>query len=178
MLPLRIGSLPKALAALALLCACSGPALYRPYSAEGDYGYSEVNVAKNRYEVYFHGPADMEDADAKRFAIFRAAEIGRREGFAFFRIAGSKIRREVSRDYRLEPELFPENPWTGENLTREQREQRAWEDSRRRRQRMTKTVRETPVVQLTIQYRDEDCDDCLSVAAKVNEAVEQGVLKP
>jgi hypothetical protein len=158
------------------LAACSAPALYRPYADSGSYGYSEVNIAKNRYEVFFHGPSDLDDAAAKNFAIVRAAEIGRRNAFPYFRVAGSKVRRETTREF-LEPELFPQNRWTGESLTREERERRAWEDSRRRRQRRA-TLKEEPVVQLTVYYRTEDCDDCLSVEEKVREAVEQGILKP
>ena len=161
-----------------VLCACAAPALYRPYADTGSYGYSEVNIAKNRYDVYFHGPSDLDDATAKNYAIVRAAEIGKQNGFLYFRLASTRIRRETSYEALREPELFPEHPWTGENLTREEREQRAWEDSRRRRQRMSTSVKEEPVVQLTVQYRDEDCDDCLSVESKVREAVEQGILKP
>lgn len=160
------------------LCACAAPALYRPYADSGSYGYSEVNIAKNRYEVYFHGPSDLDDATAKNYAIVRAAEIGRQNGFTYFRLANTRIRRERSSEILREPELFPQNPWTGESLTREQREQRAWEDSRRRRQRMSVSVKEEPVVQLTVQYRDEDCNDCLTVDSKVREAVDRGILKP
>ena len=160
------------------LTACSAPALYRPYADTGSYGYSEVNIAKNRYEVYYHGPSDLDDATAKNYAIVRAAEIGRQNGFTYFRLANTRIRRERSSEILREQELFPQNPWTGESLTREQREQRAWEDSRRRRQRMSVSVKEEPVVQLTVQYRNEDCDDCLTVASKVDEAVGQGILKP
>jgi hypothetical protein len=160
------------------LSACAAPALYRPYADTGSYGYSEVNIAKNRYEVYFHGPSDLDDAAAKNFAIVRAAEIGRQNGFTYFRLANTRIRRETSSEIRREPELFPRHGWTGESLSREERERRAWEDSRRRRQRLSMTVKEEPVVQLTVQYRNEDCDDCLSVESKVREAVEQGILKP
>lgn len=170
--------LAAALAATLLFTACAAPALYRPYSDSGDYGYSEVEVAKNRYEVYFHGPADLEDAAAKNFAIVRAAEIGKRNGFGWFRVAASRIRRETIRETSLQPDLFPQNAWTGESYTREEREQREWENARRRQQKLRMTVREEPVVQLTIQYRTEDCDDCLSIDTKVNEAIGQGILKP
>jgi hypothetical protein len=162
----------------AVLGACSAPALYRPYADSGSYGFSEVNIAKNRYDVYFHGPSDLDDAAAKNYAIIRAAEIGKQNGFIYFRLASTRIRREVSFEAVREPELFPANPWTGENLTREERERRAWEDSRRRRQKMSTTRTEEPVVQLTVQYRNEDCDDCLTVESKIQEAIEQGILKP
>jgi hypothetical protein len=159
-----------------LLAACSAPALYRPYADSGSYGYSEVNIAKNRYEVFFHGPADLDDAAAKNFAIARAAEIGKRNGFLYFRVANSRVRRETTREY-LEPELFPQNRWTGESLTREERERRAWEDSRRRRQRVV-ALKPEPVAQLNVYFRNDDCEDCLSVEEKLREAVEQGILKP
>ena len=162
----------------ALLSACSAPALYRPYADTGSYGYSEVEIAKNRYEVFFHGPSDIDDATAKNYAIVRAAEIGRANGFTHFRLANSRVRREVSREITSEPELFPQYRWTGESLSREERERRAWEESRRRRQRSRMTVKEEPVVQMTVQYRNEDCDDCLAVATKVQESVDRGILKP
>jgi hypothetical protein len=169
------GTFTSCIALAFCLSACSAPALYRPYADTGSYGYSEVNVAKNRYEVFFHGPSDIDDAAAKNFAIVRAAELGRQNGFAYFRLANSRVRRETYREV-LEPELFPRNQWTGESMSREERERRAWEDSRRRRQRVV-TLKPEPVVQLTVQYRNEDCEDCLEVAAKVSEALEQGILK-
>jgi hypothetical protein len=160
------------------LSGCAAPMLYRPYADTDSYGYSEVNVAKNRYEVFYHGPADIDDAAAKNYAIVRAAEIGKQNGFAYFRIASSKIRREKSTRVVREPELFPANPWSPSTLSREERERREWEDSRRRRQRVSMTTTEEPVVQLTVQYRDEDCDDCLKVDTKIDEAVKLGILKP
>jgi hypothetical protein len=158
-----------------LLPGCAGSALYRPY--EGETGYSEVNIAKNRYEVYFHGPASMDDARAKQYAIARAAEIGKANGFTHFRIASSLTRRDTSREIVRESDLFPEHPWNGESLGREERERRYWEEERRAR-RTRVTVREKPVARLTVQYRNEDCSDCLSVEQKLAEAVELGLIKP
>jgi hypothetical protein len=164
---------------LGALTGCGAPALYRPYADTGSYGYSEVHIAKGRYEVFFHGPHDLDDAAAKNYAIVRAAEIGRQNGFTHFRLASSRVRRERSSEITRDPELFPTYPWTGESLSREERDRRRWEEARRRRQQnMHVTVREEPVVQLTVQYRNEDCDDCLSVAEKVRDAVDRGILKP
>ena len=157
-----------------LLGGCAGSSLYRPY--QGETGYSEVNIAKNRYEVYFHGPASMDDARAKQYAIARAAEIGKANGFTHFRIASSRTRRDTSREFVRESDLFPAHPWRGESLTWEEREQRRWEEERRRR-RTRVTVQEKPVVQLTVQYREEDCSDCLSVEQKLGEAAELGLIK-
>lgn len=157
------------------LAGCAGSALYKPY--QGDTGYSEVNIAKNRYEVFFYGSSTMDDAGAKKYAIVRAAQIGRENGFSHFRIAASRSRQETSREVVSESDLFPRHPWTGESLTWEERERRRWDEERRRR-RTRVTVQEKPVAQLTVQYRNEDCDDCLSVAEKLAEAETQGVLKP
>jgi hypothetical protein len=170
---------PSALAALAalaalLLAACAGSSLYRPY--EGETGYSEVNIAKNRYEVYFYGPASMDEARATQYAIARAAEIGQSNGFTHFRLASSVTRRDATREVVRESDLFPEHPWTGESLGREERERRYWEEQRRAR-RTRVTVREKPVARLTVQYRGEDCSDCLSVAQKLREAREQGLIR-
>jgi hypothetical protein len=44
-----------------LLAACAS----NPYHAyEGGVGYSEVNTAKNRYEVVYHGTSGMDVATA------------------------------------------------------------------------------------------------------------------
>lgn len=161
--------------AAATLAGCAGSSLYRPY--EGATGYSEVNIAKNRYEVYFYGPASMDDARAKQYAIARAAEIGQGNGFTHFRVAASRTRRDTSREVVRESDLFPDHPWNGESLNREERERRYWEEERRAR-RTRVTVQEKPVAQLTVQYRNEDCSDCLSVAQKLQEARDQGLIKP
>ena len=150
-----------------LLAACaSNP--YHPY--KGGVGYSEVNTARNRYEVVFHGTSGMDEATAKAHAIRRAAEIGKANGMPYFRIARS--RNDAVSEYVRDPDLFPRRPWTGERQTMtewEWRRERELDESRRRR-----SVREvrSPVIRLVVDYTTEDCESCLSVEEKLGEGRE------
>jgi hypothetical protein len=148
-----------------LLAACAS----NPYHAyEGGVGYSEVNTAKNRYEIVFHGPSGMDEATAKNHAIRRAAEVGKSNGARYFRIAGS--RNDAVSEYVRDPDLFPRSPWTGEprRMTEwEWRRERELEASRLKRS--TREVR-SPVIRLIVDYAKEDCEACLSVEGKLKEA--------
>ena len=150
--------------AVVFLAACaSNP--YHPY--EGGVGYSEVNTAKNRYEIVYHGTSGMDEATAKNLAIRRAAEVGKANGQPYFRIAGS--RNDAVSEYVRDPDLFPRSPWTGEprRMTEwEWRRERELEASRLKRS--TREVR-SPVIRLIVDYAKEDCDACLSVEEKLKE---------
>src|SRR5690606_7299065 len=114
----------------ALLAGCAVTP-YQPYA--GGVGYSEVNTARNRYEVVYHGTRGMDEATAKSYAIYRAAEIGRQNGYTHFRIAGA--RHDAVRSLESDANLFPRRPWTGEaqRLTEwEWRREQELEASRRR----------------------------------------------
>jgi hypothetical protein len=151
-----------------LLAACaSNP--YHPY--EGGVGYSEVNTAKNRYEVVYHAASGMDEAAAKNLAIRRAAEIGKANGMPYFRIAGS--RNDAVSEYVRDPDLFPRSPWTGEP-----RRMTEWEWRREREleaSRLKRSVREvrTPVIRLIVDFTQEDCDACLSVDKKLEEGLKK-----
>lgn len=158
---------------VALLLAACAVAPYKPYS--GGVGYSEVGTAKNRYEVVYHGITGMDEATAKNYAIIRAAEIAKKNGMSHFRIAGS--RTTETREFTRDPDLFPRTPWTASR-----REMTEWEWRREREleeSRARGTVRETraPIVRLTVDLVNGDCEACLSVEAKLREAKEKGILK-
>jgi hypothetical protein len=151
-----------------LLAACaSNP--YHPY--EGGVGYSEVNTAKNRYEVVYHGTSGMDEATAKSLAIRRAAEVGKANGMPHFRIARS--RNDAVSEYVRDPDLFPRSPWTGEP-----RRMTEWEWRREREleaSRLKHSVREvrSPIIRLIVDYTSEDCEACLSVEEKLKENQEE-----
>ena len=160
---MRFPSLPFWASALFAACA-SNP--YHPY--EGGVGYSEVNTAKNRYEIVYHGTSGMDEAEAKNLAIRRAAEVGKANGQPYFRIAGS--RNDALREIVRDPDLFPSSPWTGEP-----RRMTEWEWRREREleaSRLKHTTREvrSPVIRLIVDYAQEDCESCLSVESKLKEA--------
>lgn len=156
------------LIASALLAACaSNP--YHPY--EGGVGYSEVNTAKNRYEVIFYGTSGMDEATAKNFAIRRAAEVGKANGMPYFRIAGS--RNAAVTETLRDPDLFPRSPWTGEPRRMTEWEWRREQELDASRLKHATRVVRTPVIRLTVEYAQEDCDACLSVEEKLKEVTEE-----
>jgi hypothetical protein len=162
------------LAATLLLAACAVTP-YQPY--QGGVGFSEVNTARNRYEVVYHGTTGMNEADAKNYAIIRAAEVGARIGMPYFRIAATRLDADVTHETERAPELFPRHPWTGE-----QRRMTEWEWRREReleasRSRLTVRENRAPIVRITVDYTAEDCESCLSVAGKLREARDAGILR-
>jgi hypothetical protein len=160
------------LAASAVFAACAVTP-YQPYT--GGVGYSEVNTARNRYEVVYHGTTGMDEATAKNYAIVRAAEIGRENGMTHFRIARS--RQDALVETTRDPDLFPRRPWTGEPRRMTEWEWRREQELEESRRRLTVREERAPVVTLIVDYLNEDCKACLSVEAKLREADEQGIRK-
>jgi hypothetical protein len=163
---------PIFLAACLLFAACAVTP-YQPYS--GGVGYSEVNTARNRYEVVYHGTRGMDEATAKNYAIVRAAEVGRKNGMTHFRIARS--RHDALVETREDPDLFPRRPWTGEPRRMTEWEWRREQELEESRRRLTVREDRAPIVTLIVDYINEDCAACLSVEAKLREADEQGIRK-
>jgi hypothetical protein len=84
----RAGGVAAPLLALALLsfqgCATLLPPLYRPYSNE--IGFTELQVAKDAWEVQYVGPPSLTPLEAKQMAVLRAAELTRLRGGRWFSI--------------------------------------------------------------------------------------------
>jgi hypothetical protein len=157
---------------VALFSACAVTP-YQPY--EGGVGYSEVGTTRNRYEVVYHGTSGMDEATAKSYAITRAAEIGKRNGMTHFRIAGS--RNDAIREFTRDPDLFPRSPWSPEPRRMTEWEWRREQELENSRTRLTTRETRSPVVRLTVDYVNGDCEACLSVEDKLREAAEKGILK-
>lgn len=147
---------------------------YQPY--QGGVGFSEVNTARNRYEVVYHGTTGMNEADAKNYAIIRAAEIGKRNGMPHFRIVGTRLDADVTREAVREPDLFPRHPWTGEPRRMTEWEWRRERELEASRSRLTVRENRAPIVRITVDYTAEDCAACLSVEEKLREARAAGIL--
>lgn len=108
------------LTGLLLLPGCAGmfPPNYRAYS--DGIGFSDVQVAKDTWEVSYVGPAEFNELQAKKMAILRAAELTRISGRRWFLILSQetdarKVRRvyhEVTRkpvvDTLFPPEVAPQ----------------------------------------------------------------------
>src|SRR5882724_6675817 len=85
-----------AFAASILLSACAAPNPYRPL--DNGIGYTEANIANDRYEIMFHGTADQDELTAKKFAILRAAEVAKHANFPYFRIDNAKTREKEDKE--------------------------------------------------------------------------------
>jgi hypothetical protein len=104
--PLKISAL---LGLLGWLSACSAlfPPKYRPYSNQ--VGYSDAQVAKDRYEVSYTGPAEFTEIQAKQMAIVRAAELARNAGTRWFRIVADEASSRKTRISSTEVTRKPMN---------------------------------------------------------------------
>jgi hypothetical protein len=108
------------LAILALLTACTtGPSapLMSPIASTGDYGYSEVPIGPNRYEVSYTGPSQRtlrspnarretgaeEHTQAYDFALWRAAQIALAQGMPGFRVGNVRTNVDTLVDDYFDP---------------------------------------------------------------------------
>ena len=106
--------MPLARAALAvLLIAVSGCATGYRKLAWADSGYEEKQLDFNNWLVSYHG-SDLEFC--KKAARYRAAELCKQEGFAYFRIKSEQVRstfaartRNPTQDPRENPTYMVEN---------------------------------------------------------------------
>lgn len=154
--------------AMALLgCA---PNYYQPYSRDG-YGYSEVNTGKNKYEIMFHGSVDQDEMAATQYAIIRTAEVGKQNSFSYFRIVNSKENEHAQKIIMVERESDygrRGGPWP-------YRRRGYWGPGYE--ERITSRVERRTTVKLVVEYQNEDCNECLSVDGKLQEAVNQKIIK-
>jgi len=145
-------------------CATS---IYHPFS--DGVGYTEVEVGKDKYEVMFHGTADQDELVAKKYALIRAAEIGKRNGFGFFAIDNGKTKEKEDKDVIRETESrsLPDERYLYPHP-----------EKHRKTETVTVTHTETrPTIKILVIYHKDECPDCLSVDQNLAEATESGILK-
>jgi hypothetical protein len=143
-----------------MLMGCA-ETFYRPF--DGDIGYSDVTIAKDKCEIMFYGPEDQDPLAAKEYAMLRAADIGKQSNFAYFRVTNDKEREQNSTTAVVQ-QYYPEyyhhrHPWGGGGEV------------------VTEVDEKRPVIRLVVQYQNDDCGDCLSVDGKLKEGVQLGILK-
>jgi hypothetical protein len=71
-------------AATLLLAACQTPASYQPRAGENGTGYSDQQLAANRFRVTFTGNSATKRETVENYLLRRAAEVTRDAGFAWF----------------------------------------------------------------------------------------------
>ena len=106
------------------------PPLLSPLQAGGDYGYSDVALGDNRYQVSYLGPSQrtLRAPDARQqtaagertqafdFALWHAAQIALAQGFAGFRVSNVRTNVDSLVDDSYDPFYGPDyspfhHPW-------------------------------------------------------------------
>jgi len=72
------------LALAALLAACETPASYGPRDQRQGTGYTDQQLAKNRYRITFTGNAATERETVENYLLLRASEVTLQAGYPFF----------------------------------------------------------------------------------------------
>jgi hypothetical protein len=67
-----------------LLTACQTPASYGPKDSRVGTGYTDQQLAANRYRVTFTGNAATQRETVENYLLFRAAEVTAKSGYPFF----------------------------------------------------------------------------------------------
>jgi hypothetical protein len=108
---LKLGA---AATALVLTACATVPTPYQPYVAEGvrgvHGGYSEQQLAPDRYRVRFHGNEYATRDRVEGYLLYRAAELTLKQGGDWFLLVDKQTEHEIER--RGTP-VAPYNPWFG-----------------------------------------------------------------
>lgn len=75
-----------AIAALSLtgLAGCETTPVYQPQTEQGGQGYTDKQLAENRYRVAYHGSSATNREVVEDFLLRRAAEVTLKEGYPAF----------------------------------------------------------------------------------------------
>jgi hypothetical protein len=71
-------------AAALLLAACETPATYHPRDAQSGTGYTDEQLASNRYRVTFTGNAATRRDTVENYLLLRSAEVTLKAGYHWF----------------------------------------------------------------------------------------------
>jgi hypothetical protein len=81
----KVYILSAGLCAGLLLAGCAtGPAPYQPKTADTYSGYTDQQLAQNRYRVTYSGTSSTPRAVVENYLLFRAAQVTQAAGFAAF----------------------------------------------------------------------------------------------
>lgn len=73
-------------AACAALAACTTPTLYAPVAGSTASGFWEQRIETDRFRVSYRGGAGAPPAQVSDYALYRAAELTRDNGYDWFRV--------------------------------------------------------------------------------------------
>lgn len=83
MTQVRPGMAVLAVAAV-VLTACQSPAPYAPQEPRSGTGYTDQQIAINRYRVIFTGNAATQRQTVENYLLRRAAEVTQKAGYPYF----------------------------------------------------------------------------------------------
>lgn len=87
--------LPVVLISLGLgACASAGPT-YTSADRSGDYGYSETQLAEDRYRVSFQGGSTTSSDAVKNMVLLRAAELAMSQDYDWFRLLSQDTEKKT-----------------------------------------------------------------------------------
>lgn len=111
---IRLRSLkPLSLAGIAaLVISCSQATPYQPESASSAVrgGYSQQQIASDRFRVRFHGNEVTSRETVEAYLLYRAAELTLERGGDWFTIIDRETEHTIMRERRIDP-LY--RPWYG-----------------------------------------------------------------
>ena len=103
---------PAIAAALLSLAACATPTPYQPLSSASEIegGYTDRQLAEDRYRVTFAGNMLTERERVESYLLFRSAELTLEKGYDWFLIVDHEMDHEIAREIRRDPAY---TPWFG-----------------------------------------------------------------
>jgi len=83
-----------------LLAGCASQDLYRPATGKDAIGYSETQLAPNRYRIAYNGGTAVASGRTQDYALMRAADLTLQQGNDWFQLASRDLqkRKIVSTD--------------------------------------------------------------------------------
>jgi hypothetical protein len=145
-------------------CSALFPPNYRPYSNQ--VGFSDVQVAKDRFQVGYIGPADFTEIQAKKMALLRAAELTRNAGARWFRIVSEEA---SSRKTRLTSKEVTTSPVQDSAIVRADEPKVVQEVT-------TRQDAWIPMVNLVIEVEAAESDETLDAEALLRDGRAMGLM--
>jgi hypothetical protein len=80
----QIAKIAAAAAAVLLLAACQTPASYQPRGPQSRTGYTDEQLAANRWRVTFTGNSATQRETVENYLLLRSAEVALKAGYRWF----------------------------------------------------------------------------------------------
>ena len=147
---------------------------YRPF--RDDVGYSELRESKDEYQVMFSGTDDQDELGARQYARARAADIAKREGYAYFKVDSVRVRdKMVQKSYVTSDPYCYDGPYGWYPGPYYGYGGMGYYGGACDNTVVTETETH-PEVKLTFSLENAPCENCISVDEKLEQADAAGIL--